>query len=195
MKVKVCGLTNAEDAAMCEELGADALGFVHVDGRARSLPVERIADICSTLGPMTTKVLVCSPHGIDEAMQALVRSGADMLQLHSLSPAETLSLKEHGVRLIRAVKPIHTEVSRFANAADALLFEAGTPGTGSSYDYSQIPVGACRRSIIAGGLTIGNMHSAIAMKPYALDVSSGVERMLGKKDPELVAEFIGRCKR
>lgn len=195
MKVKVCGITSAEDAAMCEELGADALGFVHVSGRVRDLPIGRIADICSTLGPMTTKVLVCNPQSREEAVDMFLRSGTDVLQIHSLGPKETLTLRDEGICVIRAVKPTQREASMFAGCADALLFEAGAPGTGSAYDYSQVPVHACRRSIIAGGLTFDNVHKAIAMNPYALDVSSGVERLPGRKDPELVAAFIERCRR
>ena len=195
MKVKMCGITSAEDAAMCEELGADALGFVHVNGRYRNLPIDRIADMCSTLGPMTTKVLVCNPQSREEAADMFLKSGTDALQIHSLGPKDTLSLRDEGICLIRAVKPTRTEASMYAECADALLFEAGVPGTGSTYDYSQVPVSACKRSIIAGGLTVDNIHMAIAVKPYALDVSSGVERLPGKKDPELVAAFIERCRR
>lgn len=194
MKVKVCGITDAKDAAMCEELGADALGFVHVEGRTRSLPLDQIADVCSTLGPMTTKVLVCSPMSKDEALRLFERAEADVLQLHSLEPMDVQCLKDEGVRLIRAVRPDRAEASRFVESVDALLFESGEPGTGRAYDYSRVPVSVCKRPIIAGGLNLNNMRSAIAMNPYALDVSSGVEDASGKKDPDLVAQFVARCK-
>lgn len=194
MKVKVCGIMSAKDAAMCEELGADALGFVHVKGRARSLSLDRIAEFCSTIGPMTTKVLVCCPTSRDEASRMFDRAGADVLQVHSLEPKEIQDLRDEGVKLIRAVEPDLAEASRFSGSVDALLFEAGVPGTGSAYDYSRVPVSICKRSIIAGGLTLSNMHKAIAVNPYALDVSSGVESAAGQKDHDLVAEFIARCR-
>ena len=69
MKVKVCGITNLEDAEMCELMGADALGFVNFQGRTRSLPVEKISDICSSVGPTVTKVLVCAPTSAHEGLR------------------------------------------------------------------------------------------------------------------------------
>ncbi|MBM4237321.1 MAG: phosphoribosylanthranilate isomerase [Euryarchaeota archaeon] len=194
MKVKICGLTNAEDALMCEELGADALGFVHYDGRIRSLPLEVIEEIVSGLSPFTSCVLVCAPACAEEALELAERSSASILQLHSLDPMEIQQVRGHGVRVIRAVPPNRSEAIEFAEVADALLFEQGIPGTGHSFDYSTVPVDCCRRAIIAGGLTPSNLSPAKSLKPYALDVSSGVETTPGKKDPALVGEFIRRCK-
>jgi len=195
MKVKICGITNLEDAAMCEDLGADALGFVHVDGRKRSRPLAEISEMCSSLGPMTTKVLVCIPKDPYDAERMFAASGADMLQVHSLEPDELDVLRSDGMTVIRSVAPDHAEASRYAAHSDILLFESSSPGTGSSYDYSRIPTDFCRRSIVAGGLNTSNMDAALRLRPYALDVSSGVERSPGKKDHGLVSEFIKRCKR
>lgn len=193
MKVKICGVTSPTDAVMCEESGADAVGFVHVEGRSRCLPLSEVESICSVLGPMTATVLVCVPKDAEEASDMFRRSGADVLQVHSLEPAEIRNLRDEGVHVIRAVSPDRSEAIRFSTSADALLFETGTPGTGTSYDYSKVPVDLSRRAIIAGGLNLLNMHLALAQKPYALDVSSGVESSPGKKDPQLVGEFIRRC--
>ncbi len=194
MKVKVCGITNLDDAVMCEEAGADALGFVHVRGRSRSLELDKVAEVCSVLGPMTSTVLVCSPRSSEEAAEMFRKSDADILQLHSLEPDEMQQLRDDGIRLIRAVSPVRHEALRFSEIVHAILFESGVPGTGTVYDYSEVPIDACRRVIIAGGLTISNVHKALAKNPYALDVSSGVERSPGRKDPALVSEFIRRCK-
>jgi len=194
MKVKVCGITNLDDAVMCEESGADALGFVHVRGRSRSLELDKVAEVCSVLGPMTSKVLVCSPRSSEEAAEMFRKSDADILQLHSLEPDEMQQLRDDGIRLIRAVSPVRHEALRFSEIVHAILFESGVPGTGTVYDYSEVPIDVCRRAIIAGGLTISNVHKALAKNPYALDVSSGVEKSPGRKDPALVSEFIRRCK-
>jgi phosphoribosylanthranilate isomerase len=194
MKVKVCGITCAEDAFLCEELGADALGFVHVPGRMRNLPLARIDEICSSVGPMSVKVLVCAPDGVAAARTMLERSGADVLQLHSLVPEEVSGLRSEGVRVIRSVPPERGEAGRFARCADALLFEGGRPGSGTVHDYSKVPLDVCERGIIAGGLTPSNLHEAKALGPYALDVSSGVEAVPGRKDPSLVEEFVRRCR-
>jgi phosphoribosylanthranilate isomerase len=194
LRVKICGVTNAEDAFSCEDLGADALGFVHVPGRGRSIPLESIADICASLGPMTTSVLVCMPSDGMDALDMVGRSGADVVQVHALDPSSLDSIRENGIGVIRAVRPRIEEAERYAEHADALLFESGVPGTGTGFDYSTAPVGCCRRAIIAGGLNIDNLEPAKSMKPYALDVSSGVESAPGRKDPELVREFVRRCK-
>lgn len=194
MRVKICGITNLEDASMCEELGADAVGFVHFPGRSRSLPLEAIARICSSLGPMVTRVLVCAPVDTTEALQMIDRSNAGVIQVHSLVPEEVEEVRGQGTKVIRAVPPTRSEALRFARVADALLFEYGTPGTGTPYDFSIAPIDTCQRAIIAGGLNLENLEVAKALRPYALDVSSGVELKVGKKDPGLVAEFIRRCK-
>lgn len=194
MKVKICGVTSLDDAAMCEDLGADALGFVHVEGRGRSRPLEEISEMCGSLGPMTTKVLVCAPEDPDDAERIFAASGADMLQVHSLEPSGLDTLRASGIPVIRAVVPDRAESSRFSEHADILLFEGGTPGTGAAYDYSAVPVDSCKRCIIAGGLSVANVDAALRMRPYALDVSSGVERSPGRKDSELVSRFIRMCK-
>jgi phosphoribosylanthranilate isomerase len=193
MKVKICGITSLEDATMCGELGADMIGFVHVPSRKRSLPVEKISGICSSLGPTMTTVVVCAPHDLKEALHLFVESGADVLQTYSLEPSDLIKLRDLRVEVFRVVPPDRSEATRFSEAADALVFENGKPGTGSSYDYATIPIDCCEKAIVAGGLTIENLHLAKVLGPYALDVSSGVESSPGKKDPELVAEFIRRC--
>ena len=194
MKVKICGLTTLEDAAMCEELGADAIGLVHFPGRTRSLALDKIADISSSIGPFTTKVLVCAPTTASEATEMAHVTNVDVLQLHSLEPSEILEVRRAGVRTFRVVPPVREDASKFSRVTDALVFENGEPGSGKPYDYSKVPVDCCKNAIIAGGLTPSNVHLAMALKPYGLDVSSGVEREHGRKDPLLVAEFIRRCR-
>lgn len=194
MKVKICGVTCAEDAGMCEDLGADAVGFVHIPGRSRSRPLSVISDVCSSVGPMTAKVLVCSPEDVDSALSMLASSGADMLQLLSLEPDQLSALRDHGARTMRVVRPSGGEASRFVSVSDALVFEEGVPGTGTAYDYSMISEALRRRAFIAGGLTPENVHVAVALRPYGVDVSSGVERIPGRKDPTMVEEFIRRCR-
>jgi phosphoribosylanthranilate isomerase len=194
MKVKICGITTLYDAALCEELGADALGFVHYPGRRRSLALSEIRRMTSSLGPMTSKVVVCEPKDALEAIEFSEQSGADTVQTYSLGPEALDEVRKSGVKVIRAVPIERAEARAFALHADALVFEHGVPGTGSSYDYSKIPMDCCDRAIIAGGLTIQNVVEAKAMNPYAVDVSSGVESANGRKDPELVKEFIRRTK-
>ncbi len=194
MKVKICGITRLADAQMCEDEGADALGFVHFPSRRRSIPLSEIASIGSVLGPMVTKVLVCSPRDSDHALEMAKLSEVDAVQVYSLDADSMNEIRDQGVKVIRAVRPMKSEAEKFADSADALLFEDGIPGTGKSYDYSRIPLNCCTRAIIAGGLTVKNVEKAKRLKPYAVDVSSGVELAAGRKDPVLVSEFIRRCR-
>lgn len=194
MKVKICGITNSDDAGMCEDLGADALGFVHVAGRGRSRPLKEVSEMCRSLGLTTMKVLVCAPADVHDAERMFIESGADILQVHSLEPDQLDILRSEGIKVMRSVRPDRAEASKYAPHSDFLVFESSTPGTGSAYDYSKVPSDFCDRGFIAGGLNIGNMASALRMKPYGLDVSSGVEVVPGRKDRALVSEFIRRCR-
>ena len=195
MKVKICGLTTLEDAVMCEDLGADAIGLVHFPGRTRSLALDKIADISSSLGPFTTKVLVCAPRTTSEALEMMHASNVDRIAFAGVGKfSEFDQLRKLGVRAFRVVPPVREIASRFSRAADALVFENGTPGSGTSHDYSKVPLDCCRKAIIAGGLSPFNLHLAKSLRPYGLDVSSGVESMPGRKDHELVSEFIRRCR-
>jgi phosphoribosylanthranilate isomerase len=193
MKVKICGITSSEDAAMCEDLGADALGFVYYPGKSRSISLKSISEIGASLGPVTSKVLVCKPSSVGESLSMLSDSCADALQLYSLGPEETSELRDRGVKVLRVVSSSGEEAERFAAAVDALVFEDGPPGRGASYDYSRIPSKLRSRAFIAGGLTPENVHLAVALKPYGVDVSSGVETEPGRKDPAKVMCFIKRC--
>lgn len=194
MKVKICGITNAEDAWMCESFDPDALGFVHYPLKARSLPLENIRDISSTIGPFTKKVLVCLPGNVDVAVKMVEDAGVDVIQLYTFCRSEIETIKACGIPVIRAVKPVEREIQEFVGVADALLFDGPVPGSGLSHDYTKIPIKSCHKAIIAGGLTLENLDIVKALKPYGVDVSSGVERTIGKKDPQLVSEFIRRCK-
>ena len=194
MKIKICGITNLSDAAMCEELGADMLGFVHVDGRARSISPETISEIGSCLGKDLIKALVCYPQSASHAIDLGRMSDVDAIQLHTLSPDDMRDIRDAGFMVIRAVKTDRSTAIPFSETVDALLFENGIPGSGNAYDYSSIPMDCHPRTIIAGGLRPTNVHLAKAMNPYAVDVSSGVERSIGLKDRELLSEFIWRCR-
>jgi phosphoribosylanthranilate isomerase len=194
LKVKICGITNAEDAWMCESFDPDALGFVHYPSKARSLPLKDIRDITSTIGPFTKTVLVCLPGSVDAAVKMVEDAGVDVIQLYTFGRSEIEKIKACGIPVIRAVKPLEKEIQEFFDVADALLFDGPVPGSGLSHDYRSIPIKSCRRAIIAGGLNLDNLHVVKSLKPYGVDVSSGVERTIGKKDPQLVSEFIRRCR-
>ena len=115
MKVKICGITSLYDAALCEEAGADAVGFVHYPGRRRSLSLDEISRMATSLGPMTTKVIVCAPETSQEAVDFSERSDVDVLQTYSLDPESLDKVRESGLKVIRAVSTGRAEAEAFAS--------------------------------------------------------------------------------
>jgi len=193
MRVKICGISSLDEAIMCEDMGADAIGLVHYPGRRRSMDLGGIGDIARSMGPFISAFLVCRPSGLEDATRMLEMTGAQGIQAYSLSPSEMSELRKSGYKVIRAVRPEREEAERYAHHVDALLFEAGIPGMGHTYDYRRVPMDIHPRTIIAGGLNIDNIEEAKRLRPYGVDVSSGVEGPDGK-DPRLVREFIRRCR-
>jgi len=208
-KVQVCGVRNVEDALMCEAAGVDAIGFVSVEGRKRDVPLERIKDIIERLGPSVTSTLIGFPRTPEEFIEKGRAVGADVLQVYTLTAAEIGMLKESGFTVVRAVgidvatgrlELTVDQLKEMVATCDFVLFEpkAGgrIGGMGVRVDYERMLtpyIAHCRRFSIAGGLTPDNVEEALKLRPYAVDVSSGVESDDGRKDPEKVRRFVKRC--
>lgn len=199
-RVKICGITNAEDAMAAVQAGADALGFVFYEGSPRHVFPETVREIINGLPPFVSTVGVfvnAPPAEIEETLRI---TGIDIVQLHGEEPPEECDLLP--VRVIKAFRVrdfTDLEVLQKYRVS-AFLLDAYDPdapgGTGRSFNW-EIAVEAKRygRVILAGGLNPGNVADAIRkVIPYAVDVSSGVEVEKGKKDPEKVREFIIRAK-
>ncbi len=206
-RVKVCGITAEADRDAAVAAGADALGFV-VDVRAdtdRELDPERAATLVDGVPPFATTVLVTMPADADRAVELHRTTGADVVQLHNdLPPAAVAEVAERtGARVVKAVSADPAEARRYAGVADALLVdsrdEAGAGGTGERGDWAAAR--AIRREVavplvLAGGLTPDNVAAAVdAVEPYAVDVSSGVERREGRKDHDAVRAFVAAARR
>jgi len=197
-RVKICGITNAHDASAAVEAGVDALGFVFYRKSRRWLEPAQAAAIAAALPPFVARVaLFLSP---DEALvrEVLERLRPDCLQFHGSEAPEYCA--QFGRPYIKAV-PMASDVDlgswceRFASAQGLLLDshrEGEAGGSGQAFDWRDH--GAGRRGkplILAGGLDPDNVEQAITrMRPYAVDVSSGVEQAPGRKDPTLMAAFM-----
>lgn len=209
-KVQVCGIRTLEDAIICEKAGADSLGFVNVEGRERSIPLERTKEIIEGVGPMTLTALIGFPKNADDIIKKADFVGADAVQTYTLDINELEKVRDHGFRVYRAVSidigagnlevPIK-DLSSFAEVSDIIVFEPSlnkvVGGLGLSYDYGSILspyIKCCGRFGIAGGLNSQNVGEALKIEPYSVDVSSGVESKLGTKSKEKVIEFVKRCK-
>lgn len=195
VKVKICGITNLEDALMAVEAGADALGFVFFSKSPRHIFPEQAAGIIDRLPPFvqTVGLFVNEDSGAVNATADLC--GLDLVQLHGEETPEFC--REINRRVIKAfrVKDI-TSLDEIRNYHVAgCLLDAWSPaahgGTGKTFNWDMaVAAAASGRIVLAGGLTPENVARAVqTVKPYAVDVSSGVESAPGKKDAELVRRF------
>ncbi|MGQ0592338.1 MAG: phosphoribosylanthranilate isomerase [Gammaproteobacteria bacterium] len=197
VRVKICGITRPEDGALAARLGADAVGLVFHARSPRSVTVERARAIVAALPPFVTRVglfVDAEPDAIEAVLSALP---LDVLQFHGDEPAE--DCRCYGRPYIKAIRMRpDADLHGFAVAyhdAGALLLDAFVEGieggTGQRFDWSRVPEDLPKPVILAGGLTPDNVARALAvMRPYAVDVSGGVERDKGVKDEDKMRRFI-----
>ncbi len=200
--IKICGITSPEDGLLAAEAGADAVGFVFWAMSPRRVDVERAAAISRLLPPFVLRVGVFVDASPGEMARAADTVGLDLLQLHGDEPPEAFAaLPRRALKAVRVGRGFKAnEALRYAGQAAGLLVDtrlagdtAMPGGTGVPFDWSlvkglraQVPF-----LVLAGGLSAENVASAIeAVRPDAVDVSSGVEAMPGRKDPARVRAFV-----
>lgn len=201
-RVKVCGITAEADRDAAADAGADALGFV-VDvpkDTERELEPGRAAELIAGVSPFVTTVLVTMPADAERAIDLHERTGADVVQLHNDLPPEAVAQigESTGARVLKAISADGADAERYAPVVDALLVDSrdasGAGGTGEAHDWEAARVLTERIDlpvVLAGGLTPENVGDAVrTVEPYAVDVSSGVERREGRKDHEAVKTFV-----
>ncbi len=197
VRSKICGITRIEDALAAVEAGADAIGLVFYGKSPRAVSIEQAAAILQALPPFVTSVGLFADMPHDGLQQLLQRLPLDLLQFHGdESPADC---EGHGRPYIKAlrVRPgedVSAAMAPYAGARGILLdtFVEGVPGgTGASFDWSLVPENAAKPIILAGGLDAGNVATAIRqVRPYAVDVSGGVEAGKGIKDAGKIRAFV-----
>ena len=207
MWVKICGITNREDAISAAEAGADAIGFVLVPTSPRAVTRREVEEILRFIPPTVLTVGVVANEDPD-FLKGLVRvCSLGALQLHGQEPPEqVLRLKAElsGVEIIKAIRVRDADSLKEIPAykgVDAILLDTYDPhrfgGTGQPFDWSlaarakefQIPL------IVAGGLTAGNVREGVRqVEPHGVDVSSGVEVSPGKKNFALIRQFVLKAK-
>ena len=206
-RAKVCGITREADLDAAVDADADALGFtadVTVD-TPREIDLERAADLVAAVPPFVTSVLVTMPETVERAIEVVETVAPDAVQLHgALDPDEVAAVgSEIPSKVLAAVDAEDSAIEAYATAADALLVdsvdEQGGGGTGETHDWERtrdlvtdldVPV------VLAGGLTPANVAEAVeTVRPFAVDVASGVERDGGVKDHEAVRAFVERATR
>ena len=200
VRVKICGITTIEDALHALAMGADALGFVFYPGSPRYITPEQAQQIIAQLPPFVSIVGLFVNAEADQIRTTIRQCRLDVIQLHGDETPTQCHYPE--VKVIKALRLRGAECLHGIEnySVSALLLDAwvedayGGTGQLGRWDLAaqvaqQFPV------ILAGGLTNSNIRTAIdAVKPYAVDVSSGVESSPGCKDPELVRDFIYQAK-
>ena len=207
-RVKICGLMRNEDARAAEALGADFLGVVLTDGFARSVPRDRAADVLAGTTSRRVAVLVDEPPASAARLAAVV--DAAVVQLHgSESPTDVAALRELGGwsvwKAVRAatLDDVREAVARYAEVVEGLLVEGwreGVVGGGGArlrLEPEEVRAAVPERLVfvLAGGLRPETVGAAVArFRPEVVDVSSGVERAVGAKDPRRIESFIRSAK-
>ncbi|MDR3581542.1 MAG: phosphoribosylanthranilate isomerase [Oryzomonas sp.] len=200
IKVKICGITNLEDALTAVDAGADALGFVFHPKSPRHVFPEQAAAIIRHLPPFVQAVGLFVDEPLDMVNATADQCGLDLVQLHGVEkPGYCDSVRRRVVKTFRVKDITSLEPMRDYRVA-AFLLDAWSPaahgGTGQTFNWE---IAACaaqsNRIILAGGLTPGNVAEAVRkVRPYSVDVSSGVESGPGKKDSRKIVDFISNAK-
>jgi phosphoribosylanthranilate isomerase len=197
MFVKICGITTEDDALLAVAMGADAVGFIFAPS-TRQVAAQQVYDITRRLPPEILTVGVFRDEHPERVIDTVNRAGLKAAQLHGFeSPAMVAEVSTSVRWVIKAV------VAGSADAAhadefgtDLILVDAATPGSGALFDwalFSDLPPGP--RYILAGGLTPENVGEAVSRgRPWGVDVSTGVERSPGRKDPLKLKAFIERAR-
>ncbi len=195
MRVKICGITRLHDALVAAECGADALGFVFAPGSPRSISPDRAREIIRRIPPYISTVGVFVDATEEEVNRIIERSGVGAAQFHgSEKPAFLRKFSFPVVKAFRVNAAFNPGILREYPGAAYLLDAArdGSPrGSGRMVDWSVAARGTkYGRIILAGGLTAENVAGAIEyVRPYAVDVSRGVESSVGRKDEQKIAAF------
>ncbi len=196
VKIKICGITNLEDALLAVDAGADALGFVFFTKSPRHIFPEQATDIIKRLPPFVQTVGLFVNEDLDIVNTTADLCGLDLVQLHGEeTPEFCQSVKRRVIKAFRVKDITSLEEIRSYHVA-ACLLDAWSPsaygGTGKTFNWEiAAATVASGHVILAGGLTPENVAEAVQIvKPYAVDVSSGVESEPGKKDARLMQRFI-----
>ena len=206
-RIKLCGLTRRDDVEAAVAAGADAIGLVFYPPSPRNVSAEQAAALLAALPPFVVSVGLFVNASADEVAQVLAIAPIAMLQFHGdESPAQCCAIAQAVNRpFVRAlrVKPDMTaadllECDHAYRAASplfaGLLFDTwvdGYGGSGKGFDWSLIPAELAHRAVLSGGLNVQNVTDAVVrVRPFSVDVSSGIEAAKGIKDAALMQAFV-----
>jgi len=197
VRIKICGITNEEDALAAAKFGADALGFIFAPSPRRIAP-EKARQIIKALPPLVQTVGVFVDEDLGAVSSVAEMCGLDILQFHGSESADYCdSFDRRVIKAIRLRNPQDIKsLAKYDGVVQALLLDTYVPdkvgGTGMTFNWEwALEAGKYGRIILAGGLSPENVATAISIvKPYGVDASSSLEQSPGVKDPEKMAQFI-----
>jgi phosphoribosylanthranilate isomerase len=204
LKVKICGITNTEDALMCAKEGSDALGFIFTKKSPRYISYKDAKRIIKELDPFTAKVGVFLDAPKEEVLEAASDIGLDILQFHGGESAAYCNIFRQKFKVIKVFFPESTALKPKVASykVDAFMFDMRLED--KQKGKKTLPKEVLKeitalikkgeRVIVSGGLNVENVAKVKKLSPYAVDVASGVEAFLGKKDKSLVRKFIRKAK-
>ncbi|WP_340121733.1 phosphoribosylanthranilate isomerase [Methylobacter svalbardensis] len=196
-RVKICGFTRVEDAVCAASLGVDAIGLVFYPPSPRNIDIAQAVEIVKALPAFVSVVALFVDEQESRIREVLAQVPVDCLQFHGNEPAGACGL--YGKRYMKAVRmqdgiDISALALQYHDAAGLLLdayHQGAKGGTGSRFDWNRIPEHCALPIVLAGGLDQNNAGQAVqTVRPYAVDVSSGVEVEKGVKDALKMAAFI-----
>jgi len=196
-RVKICGITREQDALAAVRAGADAIGLVFYPPSPRHVTPEQAATITRRLPPFVTVVGLFVNADADTIRESVQAGRVSLLQFHGQECPDYCA--GHGLPWLKALRmkddlDLDKAAADYAGAAALLLdaYRPGVPGgTGETFDWGRIPAQMAERVVLAGGLDPDNVAEAVRrVRPYAVDVSGGVEAAPGIKDPDMIARFI-----
>ena len=201
-RIKICGITRPQDGQDAARLGADAIGLVFYAPSPRAVTIEQAKAICDALPPFVTRVGLFVNADRSEINKVLADVPLDLLQFHGdETPADCEGFKRPYIKALRMAPEIDVvaEAEAYQSAAGILLdsYETGLAGgTGQTFDWQRVPSEVKQLIILAGGLNPQNVGEAIKrVRPYAVDVSGGVEAVKGIKDKDKMTAFINEVLR
>lgn len=197
VRAKICGITSPEDALLAASAGADAIGLVFYRPSPRYVTIQQAREICEVVPPFVTIVGLFVDHLRTEISEICENIPLGLLQFHG-DESES-DCQGYGIPYIKAVRvrgrdTVVNAAGQFPSAKGLLVdtYVTGTPGgTGKTFDWTLLPERCEKPLILAGGLSPENVREAVSsVRPYGVDVSGGVEKAKGVKDPDKVINFI-----
>jgi phosphoribosylanthranilate isomerase len=199
-RIKICGITREQDLESAVTAGADALGFVFYPPSPRYVDLRRAAELTRCVPPFVTRVGLFVDADPDVVAETLAVVPIDLLQFHGDESPDYCERFGRPYLKVARMRPGFDllEFARAYPSARGLLLDAcveGFGGAGQTFDWSLVPQDLPLPVIVAGGLTVENVGSAIRqLRPWAVDVSSGVEVAKGIKDAAKIAAFMAAVK-